>query len=84
VDALTKPVSNKRESYRMYSKELVGVIRKIAQDKIDLEYLPDLALIACREIERLAAELKEAELRMNNSYYRSTQPPYRSTQPPWK
>ena len=63
-DALTKPVPNKRKNYSMYHSELVGIIRKMVADNTDdILYLPNLALIACREIERLAAELDEARKR---------------------
>ena len=48
----------------MYHSELVSIIRKMVADNTDdIAYLPNLALIACREIERLAAELDEARKR---------------------
>jgi hypothetical protein len=48
----------------MYHHELVAIIRKmVAENTDDIAYLPNMALIACREIERLATELDEARKR---------------------
>jgi hypothetical protein len=75
-DALTKPVPNKRKNYSMYHSELVGIIRKMVADNTDdIAYLPNLALVACREIERLAEELKRE--RQMRGYYKVEQNPWK-------
>jgi hypothetical protein len=62
----------------MYNSELVSVIRKMVADNTDdILYLPNLALIACREIERLATELDEARSRNNMGYFKATQAPWK-------
>jgi hypothetical protein len=44
----------------VHNRELIAIIRKMATDRTDLEYLPDFSLMACTEIERLTAELERA------------------------
>jgi hypothetical protein len=62
----------------MYHSELVGIIRKMVADNTDdIAYLPNLALIACREIERLATELDKERSRNNLGYYKATQAPWK-------
>jgi hypothetical protein len=60
----------------MYHSELVGIIRKMVADNTDdIAYLPNFALIACREIERLAEELKRE--RHMRGYYKAEQNPWK-------
>jgi hypothetical protein len=60
----------------MYHSELLVIIRKIVADNAaDIAHLPDLALIACREIERLAEELKRE--RQMRGYYKVEQNPWK-------
>ena len=40
-----------------YDRELVAIIRKMVTDQRDLEFLPQMALMACNEIERLDKQL---------------------------
>ena len=60
----------------MYHSELLVIIRKIVADNAaDSAHLPNLALIACREIERLAEELKRE--RQMRGYYKVEQNPWK-------
>ena len=62
----------------MYHSELVSIIRKMVADNTDdIAYLPNMALIACREIERLASELDKERLRNNRGYYKVEQNPWK-------
>ena len=64
----------------MYHSELVTIIRKMVADNTDdIAYLPNLALVACREIERLALALeREQEFSRNaNAYYPLPQTPWK-------
>lgn len=61
----------------MYHSELVAIIRKMVEDNTDdIAYLPNLALFACREIERLALEL-ERERNDKRAYYKLDQNPWK-------
>lgn len=61
----------------MHNRELIAIIRKMVADNTDdILHLPRLALVACSEIERLAAELKQVRSRSYNYYMPPT--------PPWK
>lgn len=62
----------------MYHSELVAIIRKMVEDNTDdIAYLPNLALFACREIERLATELEIERSRNNVGYFQATQAPWK-------
>jgi hypothetical protein len=62
----------------MYHSELLVIIRKIVADNAaDIAHLPDLALIACREIERLASELDRERLRNNRGSYKPDNNPWK-------
>jgi hypothetical protein len=61
----------------MYHSELVSIIRKMVEDNTDdIAYLPNLALVACREIERLAEELKR-ERNYNRGYSKLEHNPWK-------
>lgn len=62
----------------MYHSELVSIIRKMVADNTDdIAYLPNMALIACREIERLASELDRERLRNNRGSYKPDNNPWK-------
>ena len=62
----------------MHNSSLLAIIRKmVAENTDDILYLPNLALIACCEIERLAAELEEVRSRENRGYYKLGPPPWK-------
>jgi hypothetical protein len=85
VDALTKPAPNKKESYKMYSKELVAIIRKMTENGIvglqDARHLTDIARIAADEIERLGQEVEQLRTKIkSSSFYSQT----KDHKPLWK
>lgn len=62
----------------MYHSELVSIIRKmVAENTDDIAYLPNMALIACREIERLASELDRERSRNNRPYPKPDNNPWK-------
>lgn len=46
-----------------HNTELVAIIRKMVRDNRDTEFLPQMATMACNEIERLSKELDNLRIK---------------------